>query len=114
MGGRILVVGLTCVDIVNYVQKFPVEDSDSRVMKQIWSLGGNAANNVTVLNQLNGGRTTLFSALPKADIFLKSLMERSGVSSDQCILREKSETPLSTVIVNESNGTRTIMHYSSS
>ncbi|KHN84709.1 Ketohexokinase [Toxocara canis] len=63
MAKNILVVGLTCIDVVNYVNSYPLEDSDNRVMKQVWSLGGNAANNVTVLNQLNS-HTTLFSALP--------------------------------------------------
>ncbi|VDN32886.1 unnamed protein product [Gongylonema pulchrum] len=63
MSKQILVVGLTCVDIINYVTSYPAEDSDSRVMKQVWTIGGNAANNVTVLNQLNS-HSILFSAIP--------------------------------------------------
>lgn len=35
MAQRILVVGLTCVDIVNYVKAYPAEDSDSRVVRQV-------------------------------------------------------------------------------
>jgi hypothetical protein len=37
--GPVLVVGLCCVDIVNYVDGYPPEDSDRRVLEQVWSAG---------------------------------------------------------------------------
>lgn len=35
MPKTILVVGLTCIDIINYMDKYPIEDSDNRVTKQV-------------------------------------------------------------------------------
>lgn len=32
--GKILVCGVTCVDIVNYVERFPEEDTDNRGIDQ--------------------------------------------------------------------------------
>ncbi|VDM40440.1 unnamed protein product [Toxocara canis] len=110
MAKNILVVGLTCIDVVNYVNSYPLEDSDNRVMKQVWSLGGNAANNVTVLNQLNS-HTTLFSALPADNSLVNQLLLKNGICSSRCVFRENSEVPLSTIIVNESSSTRTVLHY---
>ncbi|VDK45509.1 unnamed protein product [Anisakis simplex] len=107
---KILVVGLTCVDVVNYMDKFPSEDSDNRVTKQIWSLGGNAANNVTVLNQLNS-HTVLFSALPTNNPLVEGLLQKNSIRCERCILRNQSDVPLSTIIVNETSGTRTVLHY---
>uniref|UniRef100_A0A8R1XX31 PfkB domain-containing protein n=1 Tax=Onchocerca volvulus TaxID=6282 RepID=A0A8R1XX31_ONCVO len=110
MDKRILVVGLSCVDIINYVKSYPIEDSDSRILKQIWTVGGNATNNVIVLNQLNS-YSVLFSAIPINCILITSLLAKVGVSSEHCLHRLDGELPTSTVIVNENTGSRTIMHY---
>lgn len=64
---KILIVGLCCVDVVNYVTKFPTEDSDTRVMEMKTVLGGNAANNIQVLQQLDPKAGCLFASMPKDD-----------------------------------------------
>ncbi|KAM3727575.1 Ketohexokinase [Dirofilaria immitis] len=110
MDKRILVVGLSCMDIINYVRSYPVEDSDSRILKQIWTVGGNATNNVIVLNQLNS-YSILFSAIPNDCTVITSLLTKVGISSEHCLHRSGGELPTSTVIVNETTGSRTIMHY---
>lgn len=63
--GKVLVVGLCCIDLVNYVQKYPVEDSDTRVFEQITALGGNATNSCVVLNQLDPNGYELFASVPE-------------------------------------------------
>uniref|UniRef100_A0A0R3RQS5 PfkB domain-containing protein n=1 Tax=Elaeophora elaphi TaxID=1147741 RepID=A0A0R3RQS5_9BILA len=110
MDKRILVVGLSCVDIINYVANYPVEDSDSRILEQIWTAGGNATNNVIVLNQLNS-YSILFSVIPINCPIIVSLLSKVGVSSECFLHRLNGDLPTSTVIVNEKTGTRTIMHY---
>ncbi|MCP9265099.1 hypothetical protein DINM_020301 [Dirofilaria immitis] len=102
--------GLSCMDIINYVRSYPVEDSDSRILKQIWTVGGNATNNVIVLNQLNS-YSILFSAIPNDCTVITSLLTKVGISSEHCLHRSGGELPTSTVIVNETTGSRTIMHY---
>lgn len=32
---RILLVGLCCLDVCNYVEKYPAEDTDNRVFEQV-------------------------------------------------------------------------------
>ncbi|XP_053173064.1 ketohexokinase isoform X6 [Scomber japonicus] len=49
---RILCVGLVCLDIINVVDKYPEEDTDSRCVSQRWQRGGNASNSCTVLSLL--------------------------------------------------------------
>ncbi|XP_069746871.1 ketohexokinase isoform X13 [Narcine bancroftii] len=49
---QILCVGLVCLDIINVVDKFPVEDTDTRCLSQRWQRGGNASNSCTVLSLL--------------------------------------------------------------
>ncbi|KAK6114095.1 pfkB carbohydrate kinase family protein [Brugia pahangi] len=110
MDKQILIVGLTCIDIINYAESFPIEDSDSRVLEQIWSAGGNATNNVIVLNQLNS-HSILFSAIPINCSIITSLLTKVGISSKHCVHRLNADLPTSTVIVNERTGSRTILHY---
>lgn len=56
----VLCVGLVCLDIVNTVDHYPKEDEDIRATGQKWAKGGNAANTLSVLAQLEtpeeGGR----------------------------------------------------------
>ncbi|XP_027134753.1 ketohexokinase isoform X4 [Larimichthys crocea] len=49
---KILCVGLVCLDIINVVDKYPEEDTDSRCLSQRWQRGGNASNSCTVLSLL--------------------------------------------------------------
>ncbi|XP_072237437.1 ketohexokinase isoform X7 [Leuresthes tenuis] len=49
---KVLCVGLVCLDIINVVDKYPEEDSDSRCLSQRWQRGGNASNSCTVLSLL--------------------------------------------------------------
>ncbi|KAH7695665.1 hypothetical protein AAVH_37272, partial [Aphelenchoides avenae] len=108
--GKILVVGVCCVDIVNYVDKYPEEDTDNRGVDQLIALGGNATNTCAVLSQLND-HSNLCVAMPSDNPLFDSLMAKSGINTNHCIRREKGEVPLSTVIVNLEHGTRTILHY---
>ncbi|XP_023255189.1 ketohexokinase-like isoform X2 [Seriola lalandi dorsalis] len=49
---KTLCVGLVCLDIINVVDKYPEEDTDSRCLSQRWQRGGNASNSCTVLSLL--------------------------------------------------------------
>ncbi|KAM5142569.1 ketohexokinase isoform 6-T6 [Callospermophilus lateralis] len=49
---QILCVGLVVLDIINVVDKYPEEDTDSRCLSQRWQRGGNASNSCTVLSLL--------------------------------------------------------------
>ncbi|CAD5205421.1 unnamed protein product [Bursaphelenchus okinawaensis] len=108
--GKILVVGLCCIDVVNYVQIYPKEDSDTRVFEMETVLGGNAANNCTVLKQIAPEDTVLCAALPENDATLKDLLKQYKLKVIR-IKRPNCRVPVSTCVVNISNGSRTILHY---
>ncbi|KAI6174427.1 PfkB domain-containing protein [Aphelenchoides besseyi] len=114
--GKILVVGLTCVDLISFVQKYPDEDSDARVFDQKTSLGGNAANSLVVLTQIEKQcnvpveSSELFSSVPLENALLDDLIKKTGIKLRR-VNRSKATLPISTVIVNELTGTRTILHF---
>ncbi|XP_070655078.1 ketohexokinase isoform X5 [Bos indicus] len=49
---QILCVGLVVLDIINVMDTYPEEDTDSRCLSQRWQRGGNASNSCTVLSLL--------------------------------------------------------------
>ncbi|XP_060897650.1 ketohexokinase isoform X4 [Labrus mixtus] len=111
---KILCVGLVCLDIINVVDKYPEEDTDSRCLSQRWQRGGNASNSCTVLSLLGAPCAFMgsLSAGPVADFILEDFqkfhIDVSLVSEHaQCVL------PASMVISNISTGSRTILHMNS-
>lgn len=109
---QILCVGLVVLDIINVVDKYPEEDSDSRCVSQRWQRGGNASNSCTVLSLL-GARCAFMGSLAPghAADFLVADFRRRGVDVSQVAWQSKGETPCSCCIVNNSNGSRTIVLY---
>ncbi|KAM3620876.1 uncharacterized protein V6R79_003182 [Siganus canaliculatus] len=108
---KILCIGLVCLDIINVVDKYPEEDTDSRCLSQRWQRGGNASNSCTVLSLL--GESSAFmgslAAGPVADFILEDFQKFHidvSLASEhaQCVL------PASVVISNSSTGSRTILH----
>ncbi|XP_062302413.1 ketohexokinase isoform X6 [Osmerus eperlanus] len=61
---KILCVGLVCLDIINVLDKYPEEDTDSRCLSQRWQRGGNASNSCTVLALLGAPCAFLGSLAP--------------------------------------------------
>ncbi|XP_020839539.1 ketohexokinase isoform X3 [Phascolarctos cinereus] len=109
---QILCVGLVVLDIINVVDKYPEEDSDSRCLTQRWQRGGNASNSCTILSLLGAPCAFMGSLAPGhvAD-FLVTDFKYRGVDVSQVAWQNKGETPCSCCIVNNSNGSRTIILY---
>ncbi|XP_030233182.1 ketohexokinase isoform X4 [Gadus morhua] len=61
---KILCIGLVCLDIINVVEKYPEEDTDSRCQSQRWQRGGNASNSCTVLSLLGAPCAFMGSLAP--------------------------------------------------
>ncbi|XP_048830250.1 ketohexokinase isoform X4 [Brienomyrus brachyistius] len=61
---KILCIGLVCLDIINVVDKYPEEDTDTRCLSQRWQRGGNASNSCTVLSLLGAPCAFLGSLAP--------------------------------------------------
>ncbi|XP_029586690.1 ketohexokinase isoform X4 [Salmo trutta] len=61
---KILCIGLVCLDIINVVDKYPEEDTDTRCLSQRWQRGGNASNSCTVLSLLGAPCAFMGSLAP--------------------------------------------------
>ncbi|XP_043119720.1 ketohexokinase isoform X3 [Puntigrus tetrazona] len=61
---KILSIGLVCLDIINVVNKYPEEDTDTRSLSQRWQRGGNASNTCTVLSLLGAPCAFMGSLAP--------------------------------------------------
>lgn len=69
---------------------------------QRWSLGGNAANNVTVLAQCAGVQAQLLSALPADGLMapvLDMLLMRARLDVTRCVRRVGAQLPLSSRLI---------------
>uniref|UniRef100_A0A8B9J4N3 Ketohexokinase n=1 Tax=Astyanax mexicanus TaxID=7994 RepID=A0A8B9J4N3_ASTMX len=62
--GKVLCIGLVCLDIINVVDKYPEEDTDSRCVSQRWQRGGNASNSCTILSILGAPCAFMGSLAP--------------------------------------------------
>ncbi|KAI0240871.1 Ketohexokinase [Lamellibrachia satsuma] len=107
----VLCVGLVCVDIINLCSQYPCEDTDQRCQSQRWQMGGNAANNCTVLSLL-GRQTEFLGTIAQSHelSFLKSAFHKYDIDNSHCVYYEDCHTPVSIAIINEQNGSRTILH----
>ncbi|XP_034943316.1 ketohexokinase-like [Chelonus insularis] len=109
---KILCVGLTCLDIIQTCNSFPIEDSDTRCVDYRWQRGGNASNNCTVLSKL-GTQVEFLGTLGAGNHskFIRDDMIKHGIDYSHCPVIEGVDIPTSTVILNLQTGSRTILHY---
>ncbi|XP_037534931.1 ketohexokinase [Nematolebias whitei] len=109
---KILCVGLVCLDIINVVDKYPEEDTDSRCLSQRWQRGGNASNLCTVLSLLKAPCSFMGSlaAGPVAD-FIMADFERRTIDVPMVVWQVKGQTPCACCVVCPSSGSRTIFLY---
>src|SRR3569623_1786090 len=109
---RILGIGTATLDIINRVDGYPAEDSEVRALAQRISRGGNCTNTLVVLSQL-GHRCDWGGVLaeePDAARITADLDSyHIGLAPVRRIARGKM--PTSYIVVNQRNGSRTIVHY---
>ncbi|XP_014057637.1 ketohexokinase isoform X3 [Salmo salar] len=108
---KILCIGLVCLDIINVVDKYPEEDTDTRCLSQRWQRGGNASNSCTVLSLL-GAPCAFMGSLAPGHVADFVLDDFQTYQIDISLLSEHphSSFPTSMIISNVTTGTRTILH----
>uniref|UniRef100_A0A3Q2P0C4 Ketohexokinase n=1 Tax=Fundulus heteroclitus TaxID=8078 RepID=A0A3Q2P0C4_FUNHE len=109
---KILCVGLVCLDIINVVDKYPEEDTDSRCLSQRWQRGGNASNSCTVLSLLGAPCAFMGSlaAGPVADFIMADFLQRA-IDVSAVAWQIKGQTPCACCVVCPSDGSRTVLLY---
>ena len=109
---RILLTGITTLDIINKVDDYPAEDSEVRTHEQVVRTGGNACNSAKVLQQLGVSTSLLANTADdlSADTILNEL-NQLGINTSLCPVENNSSTPTSYITLNTRNGSRTIVHH---
>lgn len=106
-----LFVGLTTVDIFYYVDSFPQQNTKQKAKMQLEAAGGPAANAAVTFAQL-GGDAVLLTGLgnhPTTAIAREDLLYHDVEIIDK-ITHLATPPVLSSVIVDESNGDRTVVY----
>jgi sugar/nucleoside kinase (ribokinase family) len=108
---RVLYVGRTTLDVLYRVNRFPEEDTkmfaDATAM-----VPGGPATNAAITHALLMGEAGLLTALgrtPRA-AFVRAELQRHRITVIDLAASTAYETPLSTVLVNTENGTRTVVN----
>ncbi|GFN93706.1 ketohexokinase-like [Plakobranchus ocellatus] len=110
-GKRMLFVGLVCVDLLNYIEKFPQEDLGHRCFDLCWNRGGNASNSATVFSLL-GGDVEFFGTLAKDRelSFIEEDFKKFGIKYDNSLVIPEKTCPFSVVILSQESHSRTVLH----
>lgn len=109
---RILAIGIATLDIINTVSVYPVEDAEVRALSQQIRRGGNATNTLVILSQLGHQCSWGGVWVDEAD-GQKILADLATYQINIAYCRRLStgKVPTSYIILNQNNGSRTIVHY---
>lgn len=109
---QVLGVGIATLDIINQLDHYPLEDSELRANAQQIARGGNATNTLVVLSQL-GEQCDWCGVLaddPNSNT-VRADLAHNNISIKYCQIVPNTVTPTSYIILNTSNGSRSIIHY---
>ena len=109
---RILAVGVATIDIINLVDRYPTEDSETRAIERRICRGGNATNSLVVLSQL-GHCCSCCSVVADApdSLYIFDDLARFGVDSRYLLRHPDASNPTSYVTLSRHSGSRSIVHY---
>ncbi|MDH5544474.1 MAG: PfkB family carbohydrate kinase [Gammaproteobacteria bacterium] len=108
---RILCIGNLTLDIVNIVDGYPREDEEKRALQQRRVRGGNVGNTLVVLKQY--GHECHWCGTLASDSdgrWIKEELNTRGIHTREIVIHNGA-TPVSHIILNKQNGSRTIVHY---
>ena len=109
---QILGIGIATLDIINQLDSYPIEDSEVRATAQQITRGGNVTNSLVVLSQL--GEQCHWCGVLADDpgsLAIRADLERHQIDFQHCAVIKGTVTPTSYIVLNSSNGSRTIVHY---
>jgi len=110
--GRVIGVGIATVDIVNRVATYPPEDAEVRALDQRITRGGNTANTLSVLRQLDRPCAWVGTiADDNGAALIRADLERRGIDSSEAVVVPAAVTPTSYIALSQATGSRTIIHH---
>lgn len=107
----VLCVGHAAWDITVFVPEYPAENSKCEIHRMLECGGGPAANAASLLSRWDA-RCALAAALGADSYAERILDEFAAAGTDTSLVRRDSDgaTPVSVILVNETNGSRTIIN----
>ena len=109
---KILCIGNSAYDITSVVEHFPKENVKYKILNQVECGGGSCGNAAYLLAKW--GIETYFVGLIGNDTYGKRIRDEFrtiGVKTDYLEMADNYETTTSHIIVNQENGSRTILSY---
>ncbi len=108
---KIAAVGIATLDIINRVGRYPLEDSEVRILSQRRCRGGNATNTLTALSQL-GHDCAWAGVLPRdtGAAYIQEVLRRQQIDLRHVRHLTSGKLPTSYITLGEESGSRTIMH----
>lgn len=106
-----LFVGRTTLDALYWLDELPQEDTKAFARAFRLTPGGPACN-AAITHAVLGGRATLLTAVgcgPAADL-IRTELDRRGIQLVDLAAGTSYETPLTTVLINATDATRTIIN----
>jgi ketohexokinase len=109
---KILAVGNAVLDRVIRVSTYPTENTETRCMDISETIGGNSVNTLTILAQLEHQVSWCGTlAQDNNSKTLVNLMETAHIDHSQSQSIKRGATPLSTILLAQDIGSRTISHF---
>ena len=107
---EVIGIGVSIVDHLIVIPSFPVEDTKMRAVSCVRQGGGPAATAIVALAKL-GVKTAYISRIgnDEAGRLIKEDLKQYGVITDYIVEQRNVSTPVAFVLVNETNGKRTII-----
>ncbi len=110
--GRVITVGVAVLDIILSVDGYPAENSKLRAAARRVVRGGNAANTAVVLSRL--GHSCAWAgtlADDEAARLIRADLAAHGIGCTGARVHADGATPVSYIIHNRRNASRTVIHY---
>lgn len=109
---KILAVGIATLDIINTVDRYPPEDSETRAISQQKTRGGNATNTLCVLSQLDHQCHWAGVLIDETDTqAISQDLATHQIDTQACLHLPIGKMPTSYITRNQRTGSRTIIHY---
>jgi ketohexokinase len=108
----VLGIGNATLDIIHVVESYPRENDEIRCSRRELRRGGNVTNTLVVLSQLGIACSWAGVLVDNADgRLVRDDLVRHGVDTNSCRRLAHGSMPVSSVLISEQTGSRTITHY---
>src|SRR3569623_1511632 len=108
---EVLCIGHAAYDVSLFVDGYPAENSKCETQELLEACGGPAANAAWLLS--HWGVSCAFAGLVGDDVYgrrIRDEFETAGTDVSLLELRQGHATPLSTILINQRNASRTIVN----